>query len=145
MTCLYDFLQTCHGSLHCFQHRKADLESIQAGEPAGDEGVVLERGLPCHRLDDLSGLYEDIVGTEHGDNGVVKGLDGSKVIDDEFIHGAGGELPRLVLVIILGQAEDVALLQLLTVVVVVGENVYFVQLHGEKVLRSSASCPGGTC
>ena len=90
-------------------------------------------------------MYEDIVGTEHGDNGVVKGLDGSKVIDDEFIHGAGGELPRLVLVIILGQAEDVALLQLLTVVVVVGENVYFVQLHGEKVLRSSALCPGGTC
>ena len=39
------------------------------------------------------------------------------------------------LVIILGQAEDVALLQLLTVVVVVGENVYFVQLHGEKVLE----------
>ena len=58
-----------------------------------------------------------------------------KVIDDEFIHGAGGELLRLVLVIILGQAEDVALLQLLTVVVVVGENIYFVQLHGEKVFE----------
>ena len=65
---------------------------------------------------------------------LVTGLDGSKVIDDEFIHGAGGELPRLVLVI-LGQEEDVALLQLLAVVVVVGENVYFVQLHGEKVLE----------
>ena len=39
------------------------------------------------------------------------------------------------LVIILGQAEDVALLQLLTVVVVVGENVYFVQLHSEKVFE----------